>query len=348
MLRLEIDRARFDAHLQKIDADIPGLVPVAKGNGYGLTMDRCVDEALTLGADTLAVGTFAEARRLPERAEGFSKVVVLTPHLPGDPTEGLPIALFGRVVHTVATAEAAATLAGKRVVVECRTSLRRHGVGADDLPGLAAALSDVRLEGFALHLPMNRPRGAHPVTEVATWVERLKAAKLPAATIYVSHLSGPEVAGLGKQFPETTFRARVGTKLWLGDRGALRPKARVLDVEKLARGDRYGYRQRKAPRDGHLVVVAGGTAHGVGLSAPKPVAGLMTRVKIAGEGTLATFNRTLSPFTWAGKQRWFAEPPHMQVSLLWLPAGVEPPAVGDYLDVETRMTTTTFDEIVEV
>ncbi len=348
MLRLQIDRARWDAHLAKVSTEIPGLVPVAKGNGYGLTMDRCVDEAVTLGADTLAVGTFAEARRLPEPAEAFSKVVVLTPHLPGDPTEGLPIGLFGRVVHTVATGEAAADLAGKRVVVECRTSLRRHGVGPDELDRLGAALSDVHLEGFALHLPMARPRGTHPVAEVATWVERLKAAKLPTSTIYVSHLSGPEVAGLGKQFPETTFRARVGTKLWLGDRGALAPKARVLDVEKLARGDRYGYRQRKASRDGHLIVVAGGTAHGVGLAAPKAVAGPLSRAKVAAEGSLATLNRTLSPFTWAGKQRWFAEPPHMQVSLLWLPAGVEPPAVGAYLDVETRMTTTTFDEIVEV
>ena len=32
---------------------------------------------------------------------------------------------------------------------------------------------------------------------MATWVERLKAARLPTATIWVSHLSGPEVAGLG-------------------------------------------------------------------------------------------------------------------------------------------------------
>ncbi|HVE24212.1 MAG TPA: alanine racemase [Sporichthya sp.] len=348
MLRLEIDRARWDAHLATVNADVPGLVPVAKGNGYGLGMERCVDEALKLGADTLAVGTFAEARRLPERAEGFSKVVVLTPHLPGDATDGLPIALFGRVVHTVATAEAARDLAGKRVIVECRTSLRRHGVGVDDLPALAEALADVHFDGFALHLPINRPRGAHPVAEVATWVARLATAGLPTSTIYVSHLTGPEVAGLGKQFPGTTFRARVGTKLWLGDRPALRPKARVLDVEALERGDRYGYRQRKAPRDGHLLVVAGGTAHGIGLAAPKPVTGMVTRIKVAGEGALATFNRTLSPFTWAGKQRWFAEPPHMQVSLLWLPGGVEPPAVGEWLDVETRMTTTTFDEVVEV
>ncbi|HUR74663.1 MAG TPA: alanine racemase [Sporichthya sp.] len=348
MLRLEIDRARWDAHLAKVDADIPGLVPVAKGNGYGLGMHRLVDEAVKLGADTLAVGTFAEARSLPEPAENFSKVVVLTPHLPGDPTEGLPIGLFGRVVHTVASAEAAADLAGKRVVVECRTSLRRHGIGPDELTGLGAALAGVHLEGFALHLPMSRPRGAHPVAEVATWVERLNQARLPTSTVYVSHLAGPEVAGLGRQFPNTTFRARVGTKLWLGDRGALAPKARVLDVEKLGRGDRYGYRQRKAPRDGQLLVVAGGTAHGIGLAAPKAVAGPIARAKVAAEGGLATLNRTLSPFSWAGKQRWFAEPPHMQVSLLWLPSDVEPPAVGEYLDVETRMTTTTFDEVVEV
>lgn len=348
MLRLEIDRPRWDAHLAKVNADVPGLVPVAKGNGYGLGMDRCVDEALKLGSDTLAVGTFAEARALPERAEAFKKVVVLTPHLAGDATDGLPIALFGRVVHTVATAEAATELAGKRVIVECRTSLRRHGVSVEDLPGLKDALADAHFEGFALHLPMTRPRGAHPVAEVATWVEKLKSAGLPTSTIYLSHLSGPEVSGLAKQFPETTFRARVGTKLWLGDRGALAPKARVLDVEKLSRGDRYGYRQRKAPRDGHLLVVAGGTAHGIGLAAPKAVAGAMSRVKVAAEGTLATMNRTLSPFTWGGKQRWFAEPPHMQVSLLWLPESVEPPAVGEWLDVETRMTTTTFDEVVEV
>ena len=36
----------------------------------------------------------------------------------------------------------------------------------------------------------------------------------------------------------------------------------------------------------------------------------------------------------------------MQVSLVWLPA-VEPvPAVGSELDVDVRMTTTTFDEVV--
>jgi hypothetical protein len=35
----------------------------------------------------------------------------------------------------------------------------------------------------------------------------------------------------------------------------------------------------------------------------------------------------------------------MQVSLLFLPASVDPPSIGDEVDVDVRMTTTTFDRI---
>ena len=84
----------------------------------------------------------------------------------------------------------------------------------------------------------------------------------------------------------------------------------------MAKGDRFGYRQQKAASDGWLVVVAGGTSHGVGLEAPKALHGVMPRAKGVARAGLATVNRNLSPFVWAGKQRWFAEPPHMQVSIL--------------------------------
>ena len=50
-----------------------------------------------------------------------------------------------------------------------------------------------------------------------------------------------------------------------------------------------------------------------------------------------------SPFTVDGKQRLFAEPPHMQASMLFLPRGAQVPAVGDELDVRVRYTATTFD-----
>jgi alanine racemase len=340
MLRLEIDRTRFDAGLKKVAGDFPGLVPVAKGNGYGLGIGRCATEAAALGADTLAVGTAAEIKQV---ATPFQRLVVLTPHLPGDPVPD-----GANLVHTVAGAAALADLAGRAVVVECRTSLRRHGVEPAGLTAVRDALGDCRLEGFALHLPMSRPAGVHPVAEVEAWLAHLSAAGLPTSTLWVSHLSAAEANDLTQRYPATRFRPRIGTKLWLGDRGALRARARVLDVEHLARGERFGYRQRRARGAGHLLVVAGGTAHGIGLAAPKAVAGPIARAKVAAEAGLATVNLALSPFTWAGKQRWFAEPPHMQVSLLWLPDGVAPPAIGDYLDVETRMTTTTFDEVIEL
>jgi len=271
---------------------------------------------------------------------------VLTPHLAGDPAPHVPAVLGDRVVHTVATPAAAADLTGRRVVVECRTSLRRHGVAAADLADLSAALAGVRCEGFALHLPMDSPPGASR-DEVAAWVDRLAGAGLDTSTLWVSHLCADDLADLASRYPATTFRPRIGTKLWLGDRGALRGRARVLDVEQIAAGERYGYRQRKARRSGRLLVVAGGTAHGIALAAPKAVADVKGRARIGAEAGLGMVNRALSPFSWGGKQRWFAEPPHMQVSLLWLPADVTPPRVGDWCDVETRLTTTHFDAVVE-
>ncbi len=66
--------------------------------------------------------------------------------------------------------------------------------------------------------------------------------------------------------------------------------------------------------------MAGGTSHGVGLEAPKALHGVMPRAKGVARAGLATVNRNLSPFVWAGKQRWFAEPPHMQVSILFVPS----------------------------
>ena len=204
----------------------------------------------------------------------------------------------------------------------------------------------MRVEGYALHLPLDSRR-TDSREEVADWVERLREAGQDTSTLWVSHLSADDLADLTRRFGGVSFRPRIGTKLWLGDRGALRGRARVLDVEEIASGQTYGYRQRKARRAGRLVVVAGGTAHGIGLAAPKAVSDLKGRAKIGAEAGLELVNRALSPFSWGGKQRWFAEPPHMQVSLLWLPADVPPPKVGDWCDVETRMTTTSFDAVVE-
>jgi hypothetical protein len=47
-----------------------------------------------------------------------------------------------------------------------------------------------------------------------------------------------------------------------------------------------------------------------------------------------------------GKQRWFAESPHMNVSLLKLPSNVSAPKVGSTISAQVRMTTTNFDCVV--
>ncbi|WP_436790589.1 alanine racemase [Yinghuangia sp. YIM S10712] len=339
-LSLYVDSARWRKHIDQMRDAFPSIVPVMKGNGYGFDNVRLADEASRMGVDMIAVGTTYEAARLKDHFDG--RVMVLTPYLRGEEAIPLP----DRVIRTVSSVQATRDLVGSRIVISCMTGMKRDGVTEDDLVALRSSLDGVRLEGFSLHLPLDRPDGSDPAAEVAAWVDRLAAARLPLHTMFVSHVPPAGFAALQQRYPDTVFRPRIGTDLWLGEHGALVARGTVLDVVPVARGERYGYRQRKAPSDGHLLVVSGGTAHGVGLEAPKTVRGVMPRAKGVARAGLATVNRTLSPFSWAGKQRWFAEPPHMQVSLLFLANDVAPPKPGDELDAELRHTTTHFDRVV--
>jgi hypothetical protein len=95
-------------------------------------------------------------------------------------------------------------------------------------------------------------------------------------------------------------------------------------------------------------VVAGGTAHGIGMEAPTPAASGRQRLVALAQGGLEATGRALSPYTIAGKKRWFLEPPHMQASLVLLPSSAQPPAIGDQVPVELRLTTAQVDQVVEV
>ncbi|WP_035792277.1 alanine racemase [Kitasatospora mediocidica] len=351
-LSLYVDTERWRAHQQTVLAEFPGLVPVAKGNGYGVGNRRLALESARLGSTMIAFGTSYEAAEAlaaeeyasapADRYEG--DLLVLAPLRPHEPNSPLPT----RVIRTITDVTALRALPdGSRVVVECMTSMRRHGIAPGDLVQLAEAVDDVTFEGFALHLPLDRPDGSDPVGEVVAWIATIAAAGLPTDTVFLSHLGSPEIARLAELFPTTEFRARIGTRLWLGQARALAARATVLDVTPVARGERYGYRQHRAPSDGHLLVVSGGTAHGVGLDGPKYHHGLIPRAKGIARAGLATVNRTLSPYSWQGRQLWFAEPPHMQVSILFLPAGTRAPAIGGELDLTVRHTTTRFDRVVD-
>jgi len=93
------------------------------------------------------------------------------------------------------------------------------------------------------------------------------------------------------------------------------------------------------------VVVSGGTAHGIGLEAPTGDSSVRARVTTLARGGLDAVGLARSPYTVGGKARYFAEPPHMQSSMLFLPSGADVPAVGDEVDVRVRFTATTFDRV---
>ena len=339
-LTLYVDGDRWRAHLRAVHDSHPGIVPVAKGNGYGFGLARLARKADWLGVDMLAVGTYSEVAETASRFGG--SLLVLTPWRPFEKAADLD----PRIIHTVGRRSDLEQLAARgdrpRVILERVTSMLRHGFTATALRKASAVASDgaVRLEGVAIHLPMSV--GSH-LPEVERLMTDVVAAGLPTKRVFISHLTDTELSSLRAGYRDYEFRPRIGTALWLGDREALSVRASVLDSHVVERGDVFGYRGRTAPRPGTILVVSGGTAHGIGLEAPTSAATLRQRAATIAKGGLDAAGFVRSPYTIDGKQRLFAEPPHMQASMLFLPSGARVPDVGDEVDVRVRFTATTFD-----
>lgn len=375
---LTVDRERWRAHQASVLAAVTGtgagqLVPVIKGNGYGLSQRVLADEVTRLELDAVAVGTVYELREMLDAHTG--EIVVLQPFDVRDAAAAETwhhLADRGhRVIRTISSISTLLALAEGpgpvRVILEGRTSMQRFGFTPDELlaaladPRVRGAVAEGRLllRGLALHLPLTQPAdaisprgvesGSARVRETLAWagawtaeLEHLGGPE--AASLWVSHLDDTELTAVARACPDLTMRPRIGTRLWL-DRASLKAAGTVLAVHPLPNGTHVGYRQRSGPRDGTLVVVSGGTSHGIGLSAPSPASSVRQRVVTAGTGALDAAGRAMSPFVCDGKQRWFAEAPHAQVSMIWLPRGAVIPSIGDQLAAEVRFTTSHFDVI---
>ncbi|MEO7060396.1 MAG: alanine racemase, partial [Lapillicoccus sp.] len=326
-----------------------GIVPVVKGNGYGFGLEVLLAEAVRLhgsaGVSQVAVGTYAEARLALELYPG--DVLVLEPYravLHAD----LDHLGAGALIHNVVTEDDAIDLARRagshgrpRVVIEGLSSMNRYGVPVADLGRLLDRVRAdegpaIDLVALSLHLPL----GDGHLAEVTRWVD-----EFPSPRWYLSHTSPGELASLMTRYPAIDVRPRIGTALWLGDVGALSVRGHVLEARPVAAGDHAGYRQRKL-RDGTLIVVSGGTAHGVALEAPSAASTPRQRAIAVVEGVLEATGRVRSPFRIAGRAPWFVEPPHMQVSLLMLPPRATVPAIGDQVEIRVRHTTLHADEVV--
>ena len=342
---LRVDGQQWRDHLARTIAQDASIVPVIKGNGYGFGNAQLAREASALPVSTIAVGTHSEVQGVREH---FAReVLVLSPWHPTlSPAERNA---SDSTIRTVAHPEAVVALAkdqpGVPVVVEVLTSLRRHGVQPTDLESLIRPLDELDVRGFALHLPLDEQGAGTKVKDVISWASRLTDAGLSPHTLWVSHLSAAELAQVRTTLSTTTIKPRVGTQLWHGNREHFAVNATVLDVHEVAKGDRVGYRQQSAPKDGHVLVVSGGTFHGVGLEAPSVTRGLAGRGKAVARTGLQAFGKAASPFWLAGQRLWFAEPPHMQVSMVWLPGDMAAPEIGAPLTCQVRMTTAHFDEV---
>jgi Alanine racemase, N-terminal domain len=332
---LHVDGELWRSAHDRFVAERPGIVPVVKGNGYGFGRDLLCAEARRLGVDSVAIGTYAE---LPEALAAFGgDVLVMEPYRAAIHS-GLPDLANQRVIHTITTRDDLEDLRAAhpdtQVVVEGLTSMNRFGVPAPDVAGLAA---DADAVGVTLHLPL----GTGHVEEISRFV----AAVPNVRRWYVSHVTQDELATLATRHPDEEFRPRIGTDLWYADPASYEVRAHVLDVRAVTRGAKAGYRQRSVPA-GHIVVVSGGTSHGVAMESPSSAATARTRAIAVAEGVLEAAHRVRSPFTVSGAMPRFVEPPHMQCSLLALPSGVAPPRVGDEVTVRMRLTTTTPDAVV--
>ncbi len=340
-LTLHVDEQRWRANLAKVAglAYVPGrggVVPVAKGNGYGFGLARLAGEANTLradglGVDTLAVGTYDE---LDAVADFTGDAVVLNPWRPFAHRVG------DQLIHTVGRLVDLEQVQG-RVLLERMTSMKRHGFSAAELKQAAdlARERGLQVEGVSIHLPLG---GGY--AEAEQLVLDAIAADVHQ-TIWVSHLSAAELTRLREHYADISFRPRIGTELWLGDRGALSVSATVLDVHPIKRGERFGYRGHKAPRSGWIVIASGGTGHGIGLTAPAAISSARDRAATVAKGGLEASGRLRSPYWLGDQQLLFAEPPHMQSSMLFLADRGQPVAVGDTLAARVRYTTTSFDRI---
>ncbi|MEY2446182.1 MAG: hypothetical protein QOE00_2762 [Ilumatobacteraceae bacterium] len=307
-LRLTVQRAAWESHVQSVVASVDGLIPVVKGNGYGFGRRNLHPIAAGV-SDFVAVGTVDE---LDGVAPGVTPVV-LTPTLAAPATTA--------VVLTVGSIEQVKALSGwsGRVLVKLQSSMRRYGATPAELEQVLADATAAGLDviGCSLHLPL-AGTDLDRIAEIETWLARLD----PRQPLWVSHLQPESFATLQRRHSDRRFLLRAGTSLWHGDKSFLHLHADVLALHEVHRGERAGYHLTEIPGDGHLAIVGAGSAHGIAA---------------LGDGS--------SPFHFGRTRLALLEAPHMHTSMVLAPSGTICPAVGDQIDVQRPLIATFVDEV---
>lgn len=372
---LHVDAPRWRKHSSSVVSNYnkagAQISAVIKGNGYGFGRSVLCDEASRLGLTSVCVGTIFEAEDALAKFSG--DVIVMEPF-----TELNPRAIAewtsllrnhsSRLVAIIATNEIAAlSHAGvARAYLEGLTSMRRFGLLMHDMGNaLSATTHSIAIEGLWLHLPIAEPAADHVAVydaipsdrapkisgharEALGWISWYRdLAQRYSLPLHVSfsHLNEKDVRAISEREMDFDLNVRVGTSLWLGDRKALRVTGTVLAVHEAGLGhDAIGYTQTDSHGHKKVIVVSGGTSHGVALAAPANVTNIRKRGIAIAEGVLEAMGKVKSPFERAGNKLVFAEPPHMHASMLWCEDSSV--VVGEEIECTIRNTTASFDAIV--
>ena len=376
---LHVDAVPFRAHLASVRDEVQKLgaqlTPVIKGNGYGFGRQILTKESMLLGLPRIAVGTVWELEQALAQFNG--EVLVLEPfnaedHLAISQWQAATASHEHRILATIAADNllAAFNLGIRNVMLDAKTSLTRFGLATHELIHLTQSIpAQMRVHGLILHLPISdSPRASEPglisgttgytaeasgiyalagrELETHAWLltyrELAREHELPLH-VSLSHVSASELAQLMKQFPDFSFELRLGTSLWLGAPSSLSVTGQVLAVHNVRKNQHIGYRQIQSESNQRLAVISGGTAHGVALAAPSARVSLRAKTIALVEGLSEARGKVRSPFSTAGKNLIFAEPPHMHVSLLW--CGDSALQVGDQVTCNVRNTTAQFDVV---
>jgi alanine racemase len=241
-VRLTVDRTRWWNHVTYVAETVHGLVPVVKGNGYGIGRTTLAEAAMKLSS-IVAVGSVHELDGLPAEATPIVLTPTLTP-----PASTEPVLTVGSEAHI-----AALTGWNGRVIVKLAGSMRRYGRGIELVA--TAQRAGLRTVGVSIHPPLAGDDEAHR----ADIVRHLPDID-PSLDVWVSHLSPTTYETLPTSH---RYKLRLGTYLWHGDREALELEADVLDTRPVLAGQTAGYRLTEVPGDGTLVMIGAGSVNGV-------------------------------------------------------------------------------------
>jgi alanine racemase len=370
---LKVDATKLRAHLVSVMNSYATagseLVPVVKGNGYGFGRGVLASEASRLGCHRIAIGTVWELGQT--LADFAGEILVLEPFNSNDESAMAQWRSHlennaDRIIVTVSNQDLASVRASgaKNIYLEGKTSLSRFGILPFDMQSLTN-LHDLKVLGLSLHLPITQPAiKVDPTTEISSafngaelsqsmtetwnWIvlyEELSTKFSLPKHVSLSHVSDKQVRSLKNMVQSYNFNleieVRVGTKLWLGEPSALQACGTVLQIHEITHRQTVGYQQTDSGNNKRLIVVSGGTAHGVAMAAPSNASSLRKKGVAIAEGFSQAIGKVRSPFSYKSKNLDFVEPPHMQVSMLW--SDDTSIAIGDQLDCNVRNTTSNFD-----